>query len=663
MAEARSFSKLKSLPLGSVTASGWLREQLIRNKDGMGGHLDELEPRMIATPYTTKETEPTWGEERKAGWGAEISGNYWTGLIELAFTLDDDELKAKAKKWVNEVLSYQRADGYLGSYTETDNFFDDYNAWGNNCGLAALLAYYDATGQENVLSAVYRCLIWFCENWTGDKKSRYAGISITESMMKCYLYTGDQRLLIFCEDYYKYLGKNDLFGLSLEAMNSDMLHYNTNHGAGYANHISQPAEVYDGNGDPKYLNASINAYKKAKVKVIQKTGGITCESEYIAPLGSIVESEYCSFTMLNKSLSVLNRITGSPEYADDMERVVFNGAEGARKKDERAIAYLSSPNQVFATADSSYADHRHQVYAPCVPVACCPVTSVRILPEFISGSVLTDDAGSLYFSAYAPVIISFEDLRITVNTLYPFGDTITFTVTSDLPVSKAFNFKIPGWCDSASISVNGSLWQTDCKPSTYAKISRLWESGDTVTLILPMKVRISQVDDTDRSRSYPLAVEYGPILFALPIPERWDEWAGNPVTPLPDGWHWYNVNPNNRESDLDVYDNMGMRKYLITYNVALDEALTPDMIGVIITGQNGYIWENPLIKLKVPAYKAPYLYPPYPAKTLDPHCENGRAFVAEKVELELVPFGCTALRISYFPRADLNFSPASVNTL
>ena len=56
---------------------------------------------MIATPYTTRETEPSWGAARKAGWGAEISGNYWNGLIELAYTLDDEELKKKASVWVD----------------------------------------------------------------------------------------------------------------------------------------------------------------------------------------------------------------------------------------------------------------------------------------------------------------------------------------------------------------------------------------------------------------------------------------------------------------------------------------------------------------------------------------------------------------------------------
>ena len=45
-----NYSKLSSLPLGSITAEGFLKEQLIRNKNGMGGHLDEIEPGMIANP-------------------------------------------------------------------------------------------------------------------------------------------------------------------------------------------------------------------------------------------------------------------------------------------------------------------------------------------------------------------------------------------------------------------------------------------------------------------------------------------------------------------------------------------------------------------------------------------------------------------------------------
>ena len=82
------YGKLKSLNCGKITAHGWLKEQLERSKNGMGGHLDELDTKMFYDPYINKSTTNVWGLSAP-GWGAEIAGNYWTGLITLAFTLPD----------------------------------------------------------------------------------------------------------------------------------------------------------------------------------------------------------------------------------------------------------------------------------------------------------------------------------------------------------------------------------------------------------------------------------------------------------------------------------------------------------------------------------------------------------------------------------------------
>ena len=55
------YKKLSPFRLGEITAEGWILEQLKRNKDGLGGHLDELEPLMMRTPYTERRTERNWG--------------------------------------------------------------------------------------------------------------------------------------------------------------------------------------------------------------------------------------------------------------------------------------------------------------------------------------------------------------------------------------------------------------------------------------------------------------------------------------------------------------------------------------------------------------------------------------------------------------------------
>ena len=36
-----------ALPLGAINAEGWLLEQLLRMKEGMTGHLDELYPKVM----------------------------------------------------------------------------------------------------------------------------------------------------------------------------------------------------------------------------------------------------------------------------------------------------------------------------------------------------------------------------------------------------------------------------------------------------------------------------------------------------------------------------------------------------------------------------------------------------------------------------------------
>ena len=95
---------------------------------------------MIALPFVDRKYVKLWGDGDQAGWGAEISGNYWSGLIELAFSLGDEELIKKVTDWVNAVIKKQREDGYLGTYTqENDNPFEDYNAWGTACGMRGLL--------------------------------------------------------------------------------------------------------------------------------------------------------------------------------------------------------------------------------------------------------------------------------------------------------------------------------------------------------------------------------------------------------------------------------------------------------------------------------------------------------------------------------------------
>ena len=641
--------KLRMLPPGSVTARGWIKEQLTKSKEGMGGHLDELEPEMIATPYITRQTDEGWGAS-KAGWGAEISGNYWYGLIQLAFALDDCELKEKAGRWVQGVLANQKEDGYLGTYTENDDMGDDYNAWGTGCGLGALQAYYEATKKPEILTAIHRCLLWFCENWAGERKTKYGGQAIVFNMAWCHRLTGDERLKMFIDEYFDYLDHNDLYLNSMNAMLSPDLVYNSYHAGGFGILAKVASSGYMACAKERYLEAAVNLVRKISDKVLLPSGGISSNTEYVSPIAGNTETEYCTYTFLQNGLIWLASITGDPQYYDISERIAFNGAQGARKKDEKAIAYFTSGNQIYATEHSDFYSGGWGVYAPCFPVACCPVNSVWIMPDYLYGMALADCEGGIYIASYGPARINLGGFCLESDTLYPFCDTVEYAVRGG-GAKKKIRFRIPSWCEGAEISVNGEKLLGEMKPGSWFAAERVWNDGDMILVQLPMKVKIGRLDDSDSWRHYPLAVEYGPLLFSLPIPEVWNTIKGSPRTPLPEGWSWYSVTPKlDWDERGDIYEQQGWRKHNIGWNVAIDEALDPESVKVE-RHEGGYVWENPRVTLTLPGYKALYSYAPYIHKTHEVY--QAPIDVQGELTLKLVPYGCTCLRISYFPRAKL----------
>lgn len=647
----KKYQKLNLFPLGSIHPEGFLRDQMLRGKDGICGHLHELEPEMINNPYTKKTYVKAWAELFQDGWGAEISGNYWAGYIQFAYTLNDPEMIKTAENWVNEMMKKQLPSGYLGTFIRKDSMiYSDYNAWGTSCGMRALLAFYEATKREDVLTAVHRCMLWFCDNWAGDRKTTYAAPGIIETMVMTYFHTGDERLLNFAEEFLEYEANHDLFRSSYKAMLNEAVQYNSNHTAGFGMHLKLPAIVYSATGKSEYLQATVRRIDALLKKCIHLSGSPVSVAEYLGPVGSTTETEYCSYATYNQSYSYMSFITGEAKYGDLMEQMFYNGAQGARKKDEKAIAYLNSPNQLHATTQSSAAAGDMQAYGPCYHIACCPVNAVAVIPEFVRGMLLYDENDNIYVNAYGPCSLNYKDISITENTYYPFRNRIDFVINCDKEFS--LNLKIPCWSKGYTILVNGEAYDATPNENGYVAVSRDWKKGDTVTISFKAEIEVVKVDDSDWSSKFPIAIRYGVLLFSYHIPEKWVPIPGRPMTPLPEGWSWWEVKPDYKEvDDPDPHQRMGLRKYQTTWNIAVDENLSPDEITIEELPENGYVWENPMIKLHTHCYKALYMCAPYQRRTFETFGEY--QFVTDKLPLELVPYGCTNLRITYFPKADL----------
>ncbi|RYF54389.1 MAG: hypothetical protein EOO39_39445, partial [Cytophagaceae bacterium] len=134
------------LPLGAIKARGWLNEMLIRQKKGASGRLDELYPLVMG---------------KRNGWlGGDGDqwerGPYWIdGLVPLAYLLDDKELIAKTKPWIEWAINSQLPNGYFGPLNDypgepgvqRDNCQD---WWPKMVMLKILKQYHSATGDPRV---------------------------------------------------------------------------------------------------------------------------------------------------------------------------------------------------------------------------------------------------------------------------------------------------------------------------------------------------------------------------------------------------------------------------------------------------------------------------------------------------------------------------------
>ena len=165
-----------------------------------------------------------------------------------------------------------------------------------------------------------------------------------------------------------------------------------------------------------------------------------------------------------------------------------------------------------------------------------------------------------------------------------------------------------------------------------------------------MEVVINQIDDSDNASKFPMCVERGPLVFALPVPEKWGTYAGRPITPLPEGWSWYTLN-----ADWAPYSPNGMRftGYInAPWAKAMGDQVLPSHIIVEEHDTDGYVWEDPPISLQVPLYHAPYVFMTTASRTHETWEIPART-VGEQHMCKFVPHGCTNLRITLLPRAKL----------
>ncbi|KAK5625358.1 hypothetical protein RRF57_001074 [Xylaria bambusicola] len=125
-------------------------------------------------------------------------------------------------------------------------------------------------------------------------------------------------------------------------------------------------------------------------------------------------------------------------------------------------------------------------------------------------SIYAYDSSSVYVNLFTPSKLNWSQRGVTITqtTTFPVGDTTTLTVGGS--GTWSMKIRIPTWTSGATVSVNGQQQSVATTPGSYATISSTWKSGDTVTVKLPMRLRLVTANDNKSIA----AVAYGPTILA-----------------------------------------------------------------------------------------------------------------------------------------------------
>jgi DUF1680 family protein len=214
--------------------------------------------------------------------------------------------------------------------------------------------------------------------------------------------------------------------------------------------------------------------------------------------------------------------TGRARYADEMERLLYNGIAASTAEGGTAFFY-SNPLQLRTGHDGSEEDAPSQRLS-WYSCACCPPNLARLMAS-LHTYVATGGPEGLQLHLYASGTFTAGDRTVRVETAYPWSETVSLTVTDAAEGPWTLALRVPGWCADARLTVNGSLVRTGAQEG-YLRLTRTWRPGDRVELVLAMPPRLVTAHPRVDATRGTAALARGPLIYCLEHADLPAELAG-----------------------------------------------------------------------------------------------------------------------------------------
>ena len=611
----------RPLPLGSVRPCGWLLRQLRIQADGMSAHLDEFWP----------DVGPNSGWLGGTGESWERGPYFLDGLLPLAYLLDDDVLKAKAKRFIDWTLAHQQPNGMFGPAANQD-------WWPRMVMLKALVQYHEAAQDPRVLSLMTRYFHYQLSALperplTSWGKYRWQDqVYVVEWL---YERTHDPLLLslasLLKQQGYDWQAEFQNFPFTTPTLRGLAKHGQTDralqaHGVNNAQALKVAAVQYRLSADSSERSAFFHQLSELDKYHGMPNGMFSCD-EHLGGLEPQHGSELCSVVETMFSLEVSLATFGDAVIADRLEKIAYNALPGTFTDDMWAHQYDQQSNQVqvgLLSKPWTTNGPESNLYGLEPNFGCCTANFHQGWPKFTASLWMNTHDDGLAATVFAPCEVHSHvrgtPIRIIQETEYPFRETVRITLQPEKPIAFPLSFRIPGWATSAKVTLNGSAANVATTPASFARMERTWDPDDVLEISFPMQPRVS------RWFNHSVALERGPLVFSLDPGESWVKLRDRGMT-----------------ADWQVFP-----KASWNYALAVNEANAPNLELIQTTlGAKPFAASDVGLRLQVPAKRLDSWRSEdgvAPAPPMSPVASTN-----PEESLSFIPYACAKLRVTAFP--------------